>query len=504
MKKTVILILTIISTIVQVNAQVGINADGSSPDGSAMLDVRSTTKGMLVTRMTIAQRDAIVSPATGLLVFCIDNGQYYSNKGVPLSPNWVMISSQWMANGSDISFSNGFVGIGTSSPLLNLQVQGRIGSGYGSSSSAAYVFGSGSENTGLSSPDSKTIAFIINGSESGRFYWNGNFGIGITAPAYKMDVAGDINASGNLRQNGIPVTFSQWATNGASISYNSGNTGIGITNPNNSAVLDLTSAGKGFLPPRMNTAQRAAIVSPAEGLVIYNTDDKTLNVFNGTSWGLMSQAPCGQPFTDPRDGKTYNTLLIGTQCWLKENLNVGTMIVAASNQTNNNIIEKHCYNDLESNCSVYGGLYEWGELMGYSGSSAANPSGLQGICPTGWHVPSLAEWCQMETYLDPTVNCAGEMWQGTNIGGMLKESGTIHWSAPNSGATNSSGFTALPAGNSVISGLFANINNYTYFWTATENTPSYAYVRILAYNNQQIYQAYDYKSYGYTSRCVRN
>jgi uncharacterized protein (TIGR02145 family) len=77
-----------------------------------------------------------------------------------------------------------------------------------------------------------------------------------------------------------------------------------------------------------------------------------------------------------------------------QNLNIGTMINNAVNQTNNSIIEKYCYGYNAANCAIYGGLYQWDEIMIYTASSNANPSGRQGICPTGWHIPSDAEWRQ--------------------------------------------------------------------------------------------------------------
>jgi hypothetical protein len=104
-------------------AQVGINSDGSTPDNSAMLDVKSTAKGLLVPRMTAVQRDAIANPATGLMIFCTDNNLYFSNKGTPAAPNWVIMSSQWLSNASGINYSGGYVGIGTSIPNYSLDVQ---------------------------------------------------------------------------------------------------------------------------------------------------------------------------------------------------------------------------------------------------------------------------------------------------------------------------------------------------------------------------------------------
>ncbi len=107
-------------------AQVAINSDASLPDNSAMLDVKSTTKGMLVPRMTISDRNAISNPATGLLVFCTDNNAYYTNKGTPASPNWIMTSTQWLQNGNDIWYSAGKIGIGSISPAWTVDVAGDI------------------------------------------------------------------------------------------------------------------------------------------------------------------------------------------------------------------------------------------------------------------------------------------------------------------------------------------------------------------------------------------
>lgn len=131
------------------------------------------------------------------------------------------------------------------------------------------------------------------------------------------------------------------------------------------------------------------------------------------------------------DGNNYPTVTIGTQLWMAKNINVGTRIDSTQEQTNNSIIEKYCYNDHKSNCDVYGGLYQWNEMMQYD-----TTPGVQGICPTGWHIPTDAEWTTLTTFL------GGE----SVAGGKMKETGFTHWLSPNTGATNSSGFTALPGG----------------------------------------------------------
>ncbi|MCX6286525.1 MAG: hypothetical protein NTY96_05375 [Bacteroidetes bacterium] len=187
-------------------------------------------------------------------------------------------------------------------------------------------------------------------------------------------------------------------------------------------------------------------------------------------------------------GQVYNTVLIGTQCWMKENLNVGTMIAGTQNQTNNNIIEKYCYNDDTSYCSVYGGLYQWDEMMQYTTSE-----GTKGICPINWHLPSDAEWATLTSYLG----------SASIAGGKMKETGTLHWSPPNTGATNSSGFTALPGG--AHGGGFGSLTYYAHVWSSSQNGSSgCAYVRNLNYADVTV-EVYCYdKSNGFSARCVKN
>jgi uncharacterized protein (TIGR02145 family) len=261
--------------------------------------------------------------------------------------------------------------------------------------------------------------------------------------------------------------------------------------PDSSAMLDVKSTSKGFLPPRLNIMQRNAIVSPAEGLVIYNTDEKTLNVYNGTSWALITSIGCSQPFTDPRNGKTYNTVLIGTQCWMVQNLNIGTMIPGSSEQTNHSAIEKYCYDDDEANCNIYGGLYQWDNMRQWS-----TTEGAQGICPTGWHIPTDGEWTTLTTFL------GGE----AIAGGKMKEAGYAHWAAPNTGATNSSGFTALAGGYRFYDGLFYGLNGGAYFWSSSQYDATHAWVRLLAYDLENVnrYSSTNTVTVGFSARCVQD
>jgi len=216
----------------------------------------------------------------------------------------------------------------------------------------------------------------------------------------------------------------------------------------------------------------------------------------GTTYGIQAGfvttgsggfLPCTTVPTLIYEGKTYNTIQIGTQCWLKENLNVGTRINGSVNQSSNGIIEKYCYDDLESNCDIYGGLYQWNEMQLYS-----TKAGIKGICPTGWHIPWNAEWTKLTTFL------GGD----TIAGGKMKS--TTGWEGDGNG-TNFSGFTALPGGAMNGIGLFSSINSETSYWTSTQNTNyNDAWYRNLN-TTEQVYGSENApKSFGFSVRCLKN
>ena len=222
------------------------------------------------------------------------------------------------------------------------------------------------------------------------------------------------------------------------------------------------------------------------------TDDVVISF-----WG------CGQIFTDYRDNQTYPTVLIGTQCWMAKNMNIGTRIDGINNMSNTGTIEKYCNSNLESNCDVYGGLYQWSEMMQYN-----TTPGAQGICTPGWHIPTDAEWKILEGTVDSNFPVGDPIWdltgdRGFDAGGNLKETGTTHWVFPNTGATNSSGFTALPGGARNTDGSWPSFQIIGRFWTSDESSTN-AYRRVLNTTRSDIFRDAANKLFGLSARCVKD
>lgn len=209
----------------------------------------------------------------------------------------------------------------------------------------------------------------------------------------------------------------------------------------------------------------------------------SLTATNGTIvWHITNDStPIAGAFVDP------DWLTIGTQTWAKANLNIGTMITGATAQTNNAITEKYCYNNLESNCTTYGGLYQWNEMMQY-----VTTEGAQGICPASSHIPSDTEWKTLEMALGMTQVQAdlSSAWRGTDQGTQLKVGGT-------------SGMNIPLAGDRVTNGLFSSLDANALFWSSTQSS-SNAWSRYLGLSDMNVLRVTDDKAYGFTVRCLKN
>ena len=207
----------------------------------------------------------------------------------------------------------------------------------------------------------------------------------------------------------------------------------------------------------------------------------------GTQYGNEITVKTLETITDI-DGNVYNIASIGTQIWMAENLKTtkyydGTNIplVTVSADWNNLPTPAYCWynNDEVTNKVTYGALYNWYVI------------GTGKLCPTGWHVPTDDEWTTLASY------------EGGN-GGKLKETGTIHWAVPNTGATNESSFTGLPGGQRFVDGSFINFGSTGTWWSSTEWSPSWAWYRGLSSINTYLDRSTYYKFLGQSVRCIKD
>jgi uncharacterized protein (TIGR02145 family) len=190
------------------------------------------------------------------------------------------------------------------------------------------------------------------------------------------------------------------------------------------------------------------------------------------------------------DGNVYHGVTIGTQVWMVENLKVtkyrNSDLIANVTDTSWKSLTTGAYcwylNDV-TNKGTYGALYNW-----FAVTDSRN------IAPTGWHVPTDAEWETLITYLG-----------GSNAaGGSIKEAGTSHWNSPNTGATNTSGFTALPGGRRISDAAFEGLHNYADLWSVTEQAATFSWSCELNTSEADAYRYIARKVNGLSVRCIKD
>jgi uncharacterized protein (TIGR02145 family) len=192
------------------------------------------------------------------------------------------------------------------------------------------------------------------------------------------------------------------------------------------------------------------------------------------------------------DGNVYKTVTIGTQVWMAENLkttkyNDGTAIPLVTDDKAWEALTTPAYcwykNDATANKNTYGALYNWYTVN------------TNKLCPRGWHVSTDAEWTTLTTYL------GGESVAGNK----LRETGTTHWRYQNTGATNESGFTALPSGYRNYDGAFDNVGYFGFWWSATEYVATAAWFRLMDCGNSGVSRGVNgSKRNGWSVRCLRD
>ncbi|MCK5839387.1 MAG: hypothetical protein KAG99_06030, partial [Bacteroidales bacterium] len=256
--------------------------------------------------------------------------------------------------------------------------------------------------------------------------------------------------------------------------------GIGTATIDSSAIIEISTDSLGLLLPRMITTWRDEIEDPEAGLMIYNYDCHCINVFNGFEWVEYGKEDnidfkCGDIFIDPRDGQRYETIEIGPQCWMTQNLAFGTMIEGDTGPSNDTIPEKYCYNDIPVNCRNYGALYQWDELMQYD-----TLVGNQGLCPDDWHLPESHELDTLKSYVNTQA--------GT--GNAIKSGG-------------SSGFDAMFAGLRDDNGQYSGKDLSGFYWTASQSSLDEANFYSINSNDTTLQTSDTSKMNAFSVRCVK-
>ncbi len=378
----------------------------------------------------------------------------------------------------------------------------------------------------LDNTDNQTLSDILTTNNDGGAKQIKN----ISNPTEPQDVVtrAYLDAWGNMiltviESNGLTVVdFSS--------DLQTGSAGITINFTDNSAIVP-TSWEWNFGDGNTSSEQNPSHIYATNG--IYTVSLTASNILtNGSqiknNYITIAGPVAGNGVTD-YNGNTYQTVIIGSQEWMAENLkttrysNGQSIPLITNNTTWKNLSDSYkacCYYN-NSSSSNYGVLYTWAAAMKGTSSSSSNPSAVQGVCPTGWHLPSSSEWTELNDYL------------ANDVGGKLKETGVAHWDATNSTVTNETGFTALPGGgrNGNVKTLTCtippqtshnhNVGCYSYiydgsfvsegssgiWWTSTQNATTTTkantcYLRDSS--NNLLFTSNYYKSRGFSIRCVKN
>ncbi len=476
-------------------AQVAINTDGSNADASAMLDVKSDTTGLLIPRMTQVQKVGISSPAEGLLIYQTDSvpGFYYFKSG-----EWIkmadfiqmadFIRADWgekdTAAASYIKNKPEHVSeFFNDKGYLHIEVDGDTTNELQTVTKQDYEVtlshDGGSFMTGLISYtqveiDAMTLykgLTVHNLTTNCLNYSNGTSWFESCGSCTPMPI--QAFAGTDTIVEGPPATIALY-----------GNTPVA-----GEGLWSIVNGGGGHFDD--DATKPNAVFS---GLVdieytlrwaIFTVCDTTFDDMN-----VKFPWQCGYPITDNRDDSlTYGTVEIGEQCWMAENINIGTKIYGKGNQSNNDTIEKYCYRDLEDKCNTFGGLYQWNEMMQYNTDTTQV---VRGICPADWHLPTDAEWCILEQEVDSTINCGSSLWRGDDGGTKLKQGGD-------------SGFEALLAGHRNTSGSFSSGSN-TNFWSSSSSSENEAtaWGRTLSKRKTTVLGTTYSKGYAYSVRCIKD
>ena len=570
-------------TLGHLNAQnIGVNSVGSMPNPKALLDIDVSASGakmgLLVPRMTTAERNSITAPIPESLLLYNTTTQCFEawNQSATV---WVPFGCIGCTAAPVAPGANAALGVSTTS-LTAYWTSVSGATAYlldvsTSSTFASFVSGYNSLNVG------NTLTNAINSLTCGTTYYyrvrainacgtsvSSNTITVVTSACCATPGAPSANAATGIGTTSFTANWNTVAgatdylldvsTSSTFATFVSGYNGVSVGNVLTSSVNTLTCATTYYYRLRANsacgtsvnsntitvvttsccTAPAVPVANAATGIgtasftanwntvptaTAYLLDVSTSSTFAGFVSGY-NNVNVGNVLTTSVSGLTCattyyfrvqamnacgtsvssNTITMvtaacpvitptipacGTQVWAAFNMDIGTRINSGASATNNGVVEKYCYNDIPANCTTYGAFYQWDEMMGYAASATCDPcgsSGVQGICPTGFHVPTDLEWSRYEFCLESTIAPTGTVtlsdfqtltaYRGTTTGTKLKvtASNTPAWDG-----ANTSGFSALPAGYYTAGGaFFGNIGMNTNFWTATDQGTNGWYRRL--------------------------
>lgn len=474
-----------------------IDLASNPPHHSALLHIVTTSGGILIPRMTTAQRNAIISPANGLLIYDISVNRFsYYNAS---TSSWEYLCGISVSTTTGTTVVNRGVAINET----------------GTSAAASAILDVNSNNKGLLIPRLSTAERnSIPSPAVGLTIYN------TTLNCFETFIGSNTWIQINKSSMSAPNALSATSINADSFTAN-WNTVSGAT----CYIIDVaTDASFTSILPSYNNLNVGNVTS-------YNITG--LNCETTYYYRVRACNPCdNSPNSNIISVNTNECLVIcNSQAFQKYNLNVGVMINDPAEQNNNSQIEKYCYNNVAANCATFGGLYQWAEALNtsYANNTAnftgpwatCNPcgtGGIQGICPTGFHIPTDYEFSSFEHCVETTIAPVGSTslftfqngfgLRGSDIpqgpGHKMKVTNTH---TPAWDGSNASGFSALPSGMRQAGGGFIYAFSFdvrAFYWTALEQDFLNAWPRKIYSSTGQIDRIYDDKKRGYSVRCIKN
>lgn len=226
-----------------------------------------------------------------------------------------------------------------------------------------------------------------------------------------------------------------------------------------------------FYPSVVPVSEDTAIIT-----YTYNTNGCSNVAYQPIRVFPSTQFTCGDLYTDVRDNKNYPTKEFGNNCWMIANLNFGTYMTSTQAQVDNCLAEKYCYKDISGNCFLYGGLYQWDELMQYYDADTS-----QGLCPSGWRIPNETE-----------LNQLFQLFNGNAFAGDSLKAGST------------SGFNALYSGGNYLNNKWDFLDSATFFWSSSQLGPYKALVRSLNFINHSVSYYPSSRANAFSVRCIQD